>query len=136
MDDLDKLYRIRFSDANRAKKDAIWRVLCEHFFQRYVSPQDTVLDIACGYGEFTRHIRAARKIAVDLNPDAARSLPAGVEFHLTTAADLAPIATASLDVCFRSNFFQPPPPKGGLDQARAQPLGVLKPGRRHVAMRP
>jgi SAM-dependent methyltransferase len=136
MDDLDKLYRIRFSDADRAKKDAIWRVLCEHFFQRYVSPQDTVLDVACGYGEFTRHIRAARKIAVDLNPDAARSLPPGVEFHLTSAADLAPIATGSVDVCFSSNFFEHLPTKGVMDQVLAETLRVLKPGGRYVAMQP
>lgn len=136
MDDLQKLYRIRFSDADRAKKDAIWRVLVEDFFQKYVAPTDTVLDIACGYGEFTRHIRAGRKIAVDLNPDAARFLPAGAEFHLASAEDLSAIATGSVDVCFSSNFFEHLPSKETLDRVLRETLRVLKPGGRYVAMQP
>jgi ubiquinone/menaquinone biosynthesis C-methylase UbiE len=136
MRDLDKLYRVRFSDADRARKDAIWQVLCERFFQAYVAPQDTVLDLACGYGEFTRHIRAARKIAVDLNPDAARFLPPGVEFHLASAADLAAIPDASVDVCFSSNFFEHLPSKEVMDQVLREALRVLKPGGRYVAMQP
>jgi hypothetical protein len=32
--DLERLYRHRFSDRERARKDAIWRVLFAHFFQR------------------------------------------------------------------------------------------------------
>ncbi|MBC8024044.1 MAG: class I SAM-dependent methyltransferase [Burkholderiales bacterium] len=136
MDDLQRLYRIRFSDADRAKKDAIWRVLVEDFFQKYVAPTDTVLDIACGYGEFTRHIRAGRKIAVDLNPDAARFLPAGAEFHLASAEDLSAIATGSVDVCFSSNFFEHLPSKETLDRVLRETLRVLKPGGRYVAMQP
>ena len=77
MDDLAALYRARFSEADRARKDAIWKVLCENFFQRYVPPGSTVLDLASGYGEFVRHIRADRKIAIDLNPEAREFLPDG-----------------------------------------------------------
>jgi SAM-dependent methyltransferase len=136
MNNLDRLYRIRFTDADRERKDEIWRVLCEHFFQSYVSPQDTMLDIACGYGEFTRHIRAGRKIAIDLNPDAASFLPSDVEFHLTSAADLAPIAACSIDVCFSSNFFEHLPSKDVLDRVLGETLRVLKPGGIYVAMQP
>jgi SAM-dependent methyltransferase len=136
MDNLEELYRVRFTDADRLRKDAIWRVLCEHFFQRYVSPRDTVLDIACGFGEFTRHIRAGRRIAVDINPHAGDYLPADVEFHPASAADLAPIATGSVDVCFSSNFFEHLPSKEVLDQVLRETLRVLKPGGRYVAMQP
>jgi len=136
MDDLEKLYRIRFTDADRAKKDQVWRVLCEHFFQGYVLPTDTLLEIGCGYGEFSRHIRAGRKIAIDLNPAAAECLPPDVEFHLASAANLAPIASASVDVCFSSNFFEHLPSKQVLDRVLAETLRVLKPGGRYVAMQP
>jgi len=36
MDDLAKLYRIRFSDAEREAKDRVWKVLCEGYFQRFM----------------------------------------------------------------------------------------------------
>ena len=130
------LYRARFSEDDRLRKDRVWRVLCERFFQRYVSPGDTVLDVGCGYGEFSRHIRAARKIAVDVNPEVRAQLPAEVEFHQGDASDLAPIATASVDVCFSSNFFEHLPSKETLDLVLGECLRVLKPGGRYVAMQP
>jgi SAM-dependent methyltransferase len=136
MDDLALLYRARFSDADVARKDAIWKVLCERFFQRYVEPGFTVLDIASGYGEFLRHIRAQRKIAIDLNPEAARFVPAGAEFHLGSAADLSCIETASVDVCFSSNFFEHLPSKEVLDKVLGEALRVLRPNGLYVAMQP
>ena len=69
MQDLAKLYKIRFSETERDSKDLVWKVLCEDFFQQFIPPSSTVLEIASGYGEFIRHISAPRKIAVDLNPD-------------------------------------------------------------------
>jgi SAM-dependent methyltransferase len=136
MDDLALLYRSRFSEADVTRKDAIWKVLCESFFQRYVPPRSTVLDIASGYGEFLRHIQADRKIAVDLNPEAAKFLPVGVEFHLGSAADLSWIETASVDVCFSSNFFEHLPSKEVLDKVLKEALRVLRPNGLYVAMQP
>lgn len=136
MGDLAALYRARFSDADLVRKDAIWKVLCERFFQRYVRPDATVLDIACGHGEFLRHIRAGRRIAVDLNPDAARFLPTGTEFHAGSADDLSAVEAASIDVCFSSNFFEHLPSKEVLDRVLAEALRVLKPGGLYVAMQP
>ncbi len=106
------------------------------FFKRYVASGDTILDIACGYGEFSRHIHAARKIAVDLNPDARQFLPSDVEFHLVSATDLSTIPSASVDVCFSSNFFEHLPSKEILDAVLAESLRVLKPGGLYVAMQP
>lgn len=136
MDDLALLYRTRFSEADLARKDAIWKVLCEHFFQRYIPPGSTVLDIASGHGEFLRHIRAERKLAIDLNPEAARFLPAGAEFHLGSAADLSCIGTASVDVCFSSNFFEHLPSKEILDIVLGEALRVLRPNGLYIAMQP
>ncbi len=122
MDELARLYRVRFTDAERARKDAIWRVLCERFFQRYV-------------GEFMRHIKAGRKIAVDLNPETRSLLPPDVEFHQTDAANL-PIDSASVHVCFSSNFFEHLPSKTRLDQVLQESLRVLRPGGLYVCMQP
>src|SRR5260370_1712015 len=103
---LQALYRNRFSNSERARKDEIWRVLCARFFQRYVRPTDTVLDIASGLGEFSRHIKAARIFAVDLNPDAANLLPDGSAFSLTSAELLDFLSDNFVDVAFTSHFLE------------------------------
>ena len=66
---LQHLYHGRFSEADRARKQGLWRILCRAFFQKYVKPDDVVLDLGAGYCEFINHIRCRTKYAVDLNPD-------------------------------------------------------------------
>src|SRR5262249_49149046 len=39
-----ELYERRFSAAEREAKNALWRVLCEDFFQRWVSPDARLVD--------------------------------------------------------------------------------------------
>ena len=65
-DKLAALYRNRFPQQELERKAAIWDVLCRHYFQRFVPPGATVVDLACGYGEFINHIDAGEKVAVDL----------------------------------------------------------------------
>lgn len=136
MDDLAKLYQIRFSDAKREKKDKVWKVLCEDYFQQFIPRSSTVLEIACGYGEFIRHISASKKIAVDLNPDSKSCLPDSIEFHLGSAADLTMLNDNSVDVCFSSNFFEHLPSKEAMDQVLSEARRVLKPGGIYLAMQP
>jgi SAM-dependent methyltransferase len=136
MERLDVLYGHRFSEEDRRKRRQIWKVLCENFFQRYVRQTDTVLELACGFGEFISNIRAARKIALDLNPDSARLLPADVEFHLKDAKKLDGIADGEVDVCFVSNFFEHLKTKDEMDELLAQVHRVLRPAGRLVALQP
>lgn len=133
---LDKLYDARFSRSERVAKDAIWRVLCSQYFQQFVKPSATVLDVACGYGEFVRHIRAARKIAIDLNQAVAAELPGDVEFYCTSAADMSPVASASVDLCFASNFFEHLESRQQMDAVLSEAKRVLKPGGRFLCMQP
>jgi ubiquinone/menaquinone biosynthesis C-methylase UbiE len=136
MNDVAAIYRHRFSERDLAAKDAIWKVLCEAFFQRFVPSGGTVLDLACGYGDFSRHIRAARRIAVDENIEAARHLPAEVAFHRAAAHDMDFLAPASIDVCFVSNFFEHLPDKAAMDAVLAEVRRVLKPGGLLIALQP
>ena len=115
MERLDVLYANRFSAKERRARERMWRVLCRHFFQRYVREGDTTLDLGCGFGEFSRHIRAGKKIAVDINPGVATFLPSDVEFHLGEAKRLDFIASGTIDVCFTSNFFEHLPSKQEVD---------------------
>lgn len=136
MEDIATLYRVRFSDKERQKKDLVWKVLCEDYFQQYISPTAKVLEIACGYGEFITHISAGKKIAIDLNPDSKNFLAEDIEFHLSSASNLSMLKDASMDVCFSSNFFEHLPNKEVMDAVLSEALRVLKPGGIYIAMQP
>ena len=134
--DLAELYRGRFSPAEQAAKMRVWRVLCTDFFSRFVQPTDTVLDLACGYGEFINFIPCARRIAIDLNPDARLHLAPGVEFHQRSCEDLSFLPDASVDVVFESNLFEHLPSKAALTSVVRQVRRTLRPGGRFILMQP
>ena len=136
MQETSELYEIRFSKDERQLKERVWKPLCEEFFQKFVASDDTVLDIACGYGEFTRFIHAGSKVAIDLNTRSAASLPAGVQFHLCSADSMAPVNTSSIDVAFASNFFEHLPSKDSMDKVLKEIFRVLKPDGRLIMMQP
>lgn len=112
-------------------------MLCRFFFQRFVDAEnDTVLDLACGYGEFINNIRAKKKIAVDLNPDSPAALRDGIEFHAVRADALEPVASGTVDIVFTSNFFEHLPDKTVLAEVLQEINRVLRPGGTLIAMGP
>jgi SAM-dependent methyltransferase len=134
---LDPLYATRFPEADRAAKDAIWQVLCPHFFQRYVKDSDVVLDIGAGFGEFLRHIRCARRIAVDIERLSGRVLPAGTEEVFTPSDRISEQVPAnSVDVVFCSNFFEHLPNTETFLATLKEIRTVLRPGGRLMALQP
>lgn len=134
--ELSALYRIRFAEAGLARKNAIWQVVCRDFLQRHVKPSDTVVDVACGHGEFLNNIVAARKLAVDLNEDARRFLQPGIAFHLADATRLGAIVEREADVVFTSNLLEHLPDKKALEQFLDNVLQALKPGGRYLILGP
>jgi ubiquinone/menaquinone biosynthesis C-methylase UbiE len=133
---LESLYRHRFSSAERVRKDQIWQVLCEHYFQQFIGSSDTVLDLACGQGEFIRHIRCGQKIAVDLNAEVAETLGPEVRFICNAADDLSAIESGTVDCCFVSNFFEHLLTKQQMDGVLTELRRVLKKGGRLICMQP
>lgn len=134
---LDSLYATRFPEADREGKDAIWRVLCPHFFQRYVRPEDDVLDIGAGFGEFLRHIKCRRRIAVDIERLSGRTLPPGTEEVFTPSHKLSEqIPAESVDLVFCSNFFEHLPDKATFLATLREIRTVLRPGGRLMALQP
>lgn len=134
--ELDKLYARRFPEADLPKKDAVWRVLCTRFFQPMIRPNDTVLDLGAGHGEFLRHIQCRAKIAVELNGEARRWLPPEIRLVAQPGWDLRELAAASVDVVFASNFFEHLPDKEKLLRTLAELRRVLVAGGRLIILQP
>lgn len=104
---LDKLYSNRFSERERQVKAALWRTLCQSFFQKYVPSHATVVDIGAGYGEFINNIEAGKKIAIDLNPELSQYTNPDVEVHNIRFSELVDVlGEDSADVAFASNVFE------------------------------
>ena len=136
MDTLAQLYQERFESAGVSRRDRVWKVLCDDFFSRRIPVDATVLDLACGYGDFINNITCGRKRAVDLNPDARKHVDADVEFTLSAAIDLSAIGSSSVDVVFTSNFLEHLRDKAECDQVLANVFDVLKPGGRFIVLGP
>ena len=134
---MSALYDVRFAQQTGiAKRQAVWRQLCEHFFSKLVPADATILDVACGYGEFINNIRARKKYAVDLNEDAPKHLNSDVTFFHADATDLSALPRNEIDVAFTSNFLEHFRQKQQLDQFLRELRGVLKPGGRFIILGP
>lgn len=133
---LDKLYQQRFPENELARKNAIWKVLCADFFQRYVAPTDTVVDIGAGYCEFINNIRAASKIAVDLNPDVRRFAAPDVRVINAPCTAINQIESSSADVVFMSNFLEHLPSKQLVLDTFREALRILRAGGRIIVLQP
>ena len=134
-DDLQRIYETRFADTLRYRSE-VWSILVADWFSRYVRPTDTVLDLGCGYGEFINTVSTAVKYAMDLNPGAEAHLNPDVTFLLRDCSVAWPLADASLDVVFTSNFFEHLPDKQALGRTLDEIRRCLRPGGRLVAMGP
>lgn len=133
--ELSKIYHRRFV-RTAAYRNKVWEVLTREFFNQWVAPGATVLDLGCGYGEFINNIAAGKKFAMDLNPDAPKHLDKSVTFLHQDCSATWPLPEDSLDVVFTSNFFEHLPDKESLNRTLRQALRCLKPGGRLIALGP
>lgn len=134
-EELRRIYETRF-EKNQAYRRKIWSVLISEVFQPHVPVQGSVLDLGCGYGEFINQIKCARKIAMDLNPNAPRFLGEDVQFLEQDCSARWPCSDEELDVVFTSNFFEHLPSKESLKMTLDQAYRCLKPGGKLIAMGP
>jgi len=84
----------------------LWKALCESFFQRYVRPEHTVLELGCGYGEFINNIQCSTRIAMDRWAGITEYLNPGVRAEIGEITSLRGIADQSVDFVFASNIFE------------------------------
>lgn len=133
---LESLYRHRFPEEELQNKQAIWQVLCRQFFGRFVAPTDTVVDIGAGYCEFINNIAAARKIAVDLNPEVSRFAKPDVQVLNESCTAIAHLAAATADVVFMSNFLEHLPSKQLVLDTFREARRILKSTGRIIVLQP
>lgn len=103
--EVQQVYARRFGPRSESRK-VLWETLCRSFFQRYVRPTDTVVDIAAGYCEFINSIRCQAKIAIDLNPSVAEYAGPEVVTVQARSTELPSELDGRADVVFVSNFFE------------------------------
>jgi SAM-dependent methyltransferase len=132
---LARLYQHRFDAEDLAFKVAMWKTLCQDFFQRYVEPGDTVLDLGAGSCEFINAIAATHKIAVDLNPDTAEHAQ-GAEVLAQPVTDLSPVPDDSVDVVFSSNVLEHLDGKPAVLRALEESHRVLREGGTCIILMP
>lgn len=133
---LKRLYNARFSPAERAGKDRIWKLICQEYFVRWIRPTDTVMDLAAGYCEFINNIPCGKKIALDINPDTAQFKNADVELIVNDCTTMPDVSSNSVDAIFTSSFFEHLPSKDVLLRTLSQCYRVLKPGGRLMVLMP
>jgi ubiquinone/menaquinone biosynthesis C-methylase UbiE len=128
-------YRKRFN-GNDSYRDHIWRILCEKFFSKYISREDTLLDLGAGWGEFSRNVHVKKKYAMDLNPDCGDKVVGHSIFLLQDCSSTWPLEDNSLDVVFTSNFLEHLPNKDLVDKTLDEAFRCIKPGGKIICLGP
>ncbi|HEX7706882.1 MAG TPA: methyltransferase domain-containing protein [Thermoanaerobaculia bacterium] len=134
---LERLYAHRFSAAERAESDRLWSVLCQSYLARLVPSDATVVDVGAGNCGFIRHIRAARRIAIDLDSGVRERAGEGVETYVAEIGALPDLLGAcSVDIAFASNIFEHLPSGAELLRCLIAIRTVLRPGGRLIILQP
>jgi len=89
--DVKNIYNRRFSKEVNFRKE-MWSILCRDFFQQWVPLESTILEIAAGYCEFINHIKANKKIALDINPDVKKFAAHDVEIIISKSERIKGVA--------------------------------------------
>lgn len=133
---VDKIYSLRFSKKEQKAREKIWKVLCEHFLQKYVSKSDTVLDLAAGDCFFINNIKCKEKIAVDINPDTKKNAKKKVKVYLSKSTYLPKSLTNKVDVVFTGCFLEHLPSKDDILKTFLEVKRVLRPGGKFLILNP
>lgn len=94
----------RFTFEERRAK--IWKILCNHYFQKLFDKDDSVLDLAAGWCHFINNINVREKFAVDLWPDIKQHANTDVFTIISDASSYPQIHDKSINKVFVSNFFE------------------------------
>ncbi len=134
-EELQSIYAARFSGIEEYRLQ-VWQILVSKFFSQWIRPEHSILDLGCGYGEFSNTVPAAHKFAMDLNPAARNRLKPEIQLFQQDCSQPWPLEDSTLDVVFTSNFFEHLPNKQLLQDTLTEAFRCLKPGGRLIALGP
>src|SRR6185312_9843168 len=89
-----------------SRREIVWQCLWRYRFCAMVRPDDCVLDLGAGYGEFINAAVARRRIAVDSWEGFSAHLAVGVEHRVGSVTSLDFLDDGSVDFAFASNVFE------------------------------
>lgn len=134
---MSALYRNRFAGLGEGYRTRMWRTLVDAFFQRYVGPDETILDLGAGRCEFINQVKAARKIAIDQDESLTRFAASEVETVCAPLRRLADVVPEhSVDVAMASNLFEHLESPEALLDVLQQVFSRLRPGGRLLVLQP
>ena len=134
-EELQAIYAARFSGIEEYRLQ-VWQILVSKFFSQWIRPEHSILDLGCGYGEFSNTVPAAQKFAMDLNPAARNRLKPEIQLFQQDSSQPWPLEDSTLDVVFTSNFFEHLPDNQLLQATLTEAFRCLKPGGRLIALGP
>jgi SAM-dependent methyltransferase len=134
-EDVRTIYTNRFGESEM-HRNRVWRVLAGSYFQKWVRPTDTVLDVGAGYCEFINNIRAREKLALDVNPVTPTKAAADVTVLAQDVCQGWALRSETIDVVFSSNFFEHLQSKQELSHCLRESYRVLRRSGLFIAMGP
>ncbi len=130
--DAEGYYSTRYTaDPARAE---VWRHVAA-YLQRWVDANGTTVDLAAGYGDFSNHVRSARRVAIDTSPAIKEHAASGVEAVVGDATDLTRFDSGEVATVFASNFVEHLE-HDEIDLLLAEIHRVLRPGGRLILVQP
>lgn len=101
---MNNYYETRYTpDPGRTK---VWRAIVDYISDKYLNSPGSALDLGCGYGDFINNLDCPDKVAIDLNPEAAKYLAPNIRFVEGAADNLSALESNSLDLIFSSNLLE------------------------------
>jgi SAM-dependent methyltransferase len=88
------------------RRDVVWQSLWRYYFSKWITPEDCVVDLGCGYGNFINAVVAKRRVALDIWPAFPHYLDAGVEAVVGPITELGFLDNHAVDFVFASNLFE------------------------------